>query len=82
MSSALKDRTPEQRDEYVLMVLRAHGDDGYELADCYEEGFVRACLRSSLIPRGLARIDGKPSEARAFITAKGLDFSIEGRAAA
>lgn len=82
MSSALKDLTPEQRDDYVLMVLRAHGPNGYELNDCYDEGYVRACLRSSLIPRGLARIEGKPSEARAFITAKGLAFSVGERAAA
>ena len=82
MSSALQHLTPEERDERVLMILRAAGVDGCELRDAYEEGRIRASLKTSLIPRGLARIEGKPSEARAFITAKGLDFSIEGRAAA
>lgn len=64
------------------MILRASGSDGYLLNDAYEEGRIRAALKTSLIPRGLARIEGKPSEARAFITAKGLDFSIQGRVAA
>lgn len=79
MSSALQNLTPEERDERVLMILRAAGADGFVLADAYGEGFIRAALKSSLIPQGLARIEGKPSEARAFITAKGLDKST-GRA--
>ena len=82
MSSALQNLTPEERDERVLMILRAAGADGFVLADAYGEGFIRASLKTSLIPRGLARIEGKPSEARAFITAKGLSFSVEGRVAA
>lgn len=80
MSSALQNLTPEERDERVLMILRAAGGSGQVLADAYGEGFIRAALKTSLIPRGLARIEGKPSEARAFITEKGLSFSIEGRA--
>ena len=82
MSSALQNLSPEERDERVLMILRAAGADGFELADAYGEGFIRASLKTSLIPRGLARIEGKPSEARAFITAKGLAFSVGERAAA
>jgi len=79
MSSALQNLTPEQRDERVLMILRAAGAaDGLELRDAYGEGFIRAALKTSLIPQGLARIEGKPSEARAFITPKGLDKSVEG----
>lgn len=78
--SAFQSMSPEQRDELVLLILRASGRDGHELADAYDEGYVRACLRSSLIPRGLAEIKGRPSEARAFITARGLSFSVEGLA--
>lgn len=78
--SAFSNLTPEARDERVLMILRASGQNGHELADAYGEGFIRAALKTSLIPQGLARIEGKPSEARAFITAKGLDKST-GRAA-
>lgn len=76
--SALQNLTPEERDERVLMILRASGTGGHELADAYGEGFIRAALKTSLIPRGLAEIKGKPSEARAYITNKGLDFSVEG----
>lgn len=82
MSSALQNLTPEERDERVLMILRAAGSDGCVLHDAYGEGFIRAALKTSLVPRGLAKIEGRPSEARAFITAKGLAFSVEGRAAA
>ena len=78
MSSALQNLTPEERDERVLMILRAAGVDGCELRDAYEEGRIRAALKTSLIPCGLAEIRGKPSEARAFITPKGLDKSVEG----
>ena len=81
MSSALQNLTPEERDERVLMILRAAGAaDGLVLHDAYGEGFIRAALKTSLIPRGLAEIKGRPSEARAFITAKGLRFSVEGAA--
>lgn len=80
MSSALQNLTPEERDERVLMILRASGRDGHELSDAYGEGFIRAALKTSLIPRGLAEIKGRPSEARAFITARGLSFSVEGLA--
>lgn len=76
MSSALQHLTPEERDERVLMILRASGRDGYLLNDAYEEGRIRASLKTSLIPCGLAEVRGKPSEARAFITEKGLDKSI------
>lgn len=79
MSSALQNLTPEERDERVLMILRASGQSGYELADAMDEGYVRASLRSSLVPCGLAEIKGPPSEARAFITNKGFDKST-GRA--
>lgn len=83
MSSALQNLTPEERDERVLMILRAAGKvDGFLLNDAYEEGRIRAALKTSLIPCGLAEIKGPPSEARAFITAKGLSFSVEGRVAA
>ncbi len=82
MSSALQNLTPEERDERVLMILRAAGKaDGFLLNDAYEEGRIRAALKTSLVPRGLAEIKGRPSEARAFITARGLSFSVEGRAA-
>lgn len=73
--SAFSNLTPEERDERVLMILRAAGQDGAILRDAYGEGFIRASLKTSLIPRGLARIEGKPESARAFITNKGLDFS-------
>lgn len=76
MSSALQNLTPEERDERVLMILRASGSDGYLLHDAYEEGRIRAALKTSLVPCGLAEVRGKPSEARAFITSKGLDKSI------
>ena len=78
MSSALQNLTPEERDERVLLILRAAGQSGHELNDAYGEGFIRASLKTSLIPCGLAEIRGKPSEARAFITAKGLKRSVEG----
>lgn len=82
MSSALQNLTPEERDERVLMILRAAGAaDGLVLHDAYGEGFIRAALKTSLVPRGLAEVRGRPSEARAFITSKGFDFSVEGRAA-
>lgn len=58
------------------MILRAAGSRGHELADAYEEGRIRAALKTSLVPCGLAEVRGKPSEARAFITSKGLDKSI------
>lgn len=80
--SAFQHLTPEERDERVLMILRAAGVDGFVLHDAYGEGFIRSSLKTSLIPRGLARVEGRPSEARAFITAAGLAFSIEGRVAA
>lgn len=80
--SAFANLTPEERDERVLLILRAAGVDGLWLADAYGEGFIRAALKTSLVPRGLAVVRGKPAEARAFITAKGLAFSVEGRAAA
>ncbi len=76
MSSALQNLTPEERDERVLMILRASGQSGFELAEALNEGFIRASLNTSLVPCGLARIEGKPSEARAFITNKGFDKSI------
>lgn len=84
MSSALQNLTPEERDERVLMILRAAGKaDGLVLHDAYGEGFIRAALKTSLIPQGLAEVRGKPSEARAFITPKGLKKSVEaGEAAA
>ena len=76
MSSALQNLTPEQRDERVLMILRAAGAaDGLELRDAYEEGRIRAALKTSLVPCGLAEVRGPPSEARAFITNKGFDKS-------
>ena len=77
--NAFQSLTPEQRDERVLMILRAAGAaDGFELHDAYGEGFIRAALKTSLIPQGLAVVRGKPSEARAFITVKGLKRSVEG----
>jgi len=75
MSSALQNLTPEERDERVLMILRAAGVDGCELRDAYEEGRIRAALKTSLVPCGLAEVRGPPSEARAFITNKGFDKS-------
>lgn len=78
--SAFQHLTPEERDERVLMILRAAGVDGFVLHDAYGEGFIRSSLKTSLIPCGLAEIKGRPSEARAFITNKGLDKST-GRAA-
>lgn len=63
------------------MILRASGGGGYLLNDAYEEGRIRAALKTSLIPCGLAEVRGKPSEARAFITAKGLKRSVEGASA-
>lgn len=78
MSSALQHLTPEERDERVLMILRASGSDGFALADAYEEGRIRASLKTSLVPCGLAEVRGAPAEARAFITAKGLKRSVEG----
>lgn len=75
MSSALQNLTPEERDERVLMILRASGSDGYLLHDAYEEGRIRAALKTSLVPCGLAEVRGPPSEARAFITNKGFDKS-------
>lgn len=74
--SAFHSLTPEERDERVLMILRAAGQDGQILRDAYGEGFIRSSLKTSLIPRGLARIEGKPETARAFITPKGLNFSV------
>lgn len=58
------------------MILRAAGGDGFVLHDAYGEGHIRAALKTSLVPCGLAEVRGKPSEARAFITSKGLDKSI------
>ena len=76
MSSALQNLTPEERDERVLMILRAAGKaDGFLLNDAYEEGRIRVALKTSLVLCGLAEVRGPPSEARAFITNKGFDKS-------
>lgn len=68
--------TDEDLEARTLLILRAAGQDGFLLHDAHNENKIRATLGRSLLPHGLARVEGRGRKARAFITPAGLAKSV------